>query len=146
MLLELQLLKKSTTSRRKVNPSRARRSMLRLEMFNKKIEAKKNEETQNQPGNQDVGVKAAGNSKQLLLELDKNVDGQALPDPQSPILQVDGEDGHRNERTIKYTFVSDYGEEDILDSLETQFPAGVRPTMFSQERTTPLGADRFLCN
>ena len=66
-----------------------------------------------------------------------------MPGLSSPILQVDGEDNQKKERTVKFTFVSDYGEEDILYSLETQFPAKLCPTLVSRERKTRLGADHF---
>ena len=60
-------------------------------------------------------------STKLILELDK---AKAVHEPVekntlSPILQVDGVG---DTEKVSYTFHSDYGEEDILDSLNELFP------------------------
>ena len=134
---------------RKVNPARARRSKLRLEKFNlKKIEKKKQAETspEVQTGDQKAGNQAAGEtSSKLVLELSNErpvVSGSGL---QSPILQLDGE-ALQGEEKVKYTFISNYGEEDIEDTLSDNFlktNLATNATLVERVRTSPLSADHM---
>ena len=117
---------------RKVNPARTRRSRLRLEKFNqKKVKEREEQEEANpkpkQTGDQDQGSLGAADtsSTRLVIEIAKEKDRSAdtrsgLP---SPILQVDGDwTGECGGGNVRYSFKSDYAEEDILDSLQEIFP------------------------
>ena len=98
------------------NPVRAKRSRLRLEKFNQQKE--ENKLTQQDIGSQvPAVVEAAG--KQLIIELDTKRDqvvGTSLP---SPMVQLDGP---MEEGKVRYTFSSDYAEEDIKYTLDEIFP------------------------
>ena len=65
--------------------------------------------------------------------MDEPVDTNTL----SPILQVDGAG---DKEKVSNTFHSDYGEEDILDSLNELFPES-SSKLLSRVRTAPLSAD-----
>ena len=89
---------------------------------------------------QDVGKDTAGatSSTKLLLELSRMDDkslGTSLP---SPILQVDG--GQAVDETPKYTFVSDYHEDDIKYTLDEIFPDN-HVNLESLEQCKPKSAD-----
>ena len=82
----------------------------------------KEAQAKDQQTDQDVGKDTAGatSSTKLLLELSRMEDkslGTSLP---SPILQVDG--GQAVDETSKYTFGSDYHDDDIKYTLEEIFP------------------------
>ena len=105
----------STTSSRRKNPARAKRSRLRLEKFNQQKEEEKL--TQQDIGSQ-VPADVEATSKQLIIELDTKRDqvvGTSLP---SPMVQLDGP---MEEGKVKYTFLSDYAEEDIKYTLDEIF-------------------------
>ena len=125
------------SSKKKVNPARARRSKLRLEQFHKRKEVEKMKKQ--------VGSKAAGDlsssTTQLVLNL---VQGENVPVEtglHSPIIQVDGQE-HPDEN-ISFSFKSEYGEEDILYALEEMFPADVVTSthLRSRVRLGALSAD-----
>ena len=105
-----------TRSSRRKNPARAKRSRLRLEKFNQQKEEEKL--TQQDIGSQ-VPADVEATSKQLIIELDTKRDqvlGTSLP---SPMVQFDGP---MEEGKVKYTFLSDYAEEDIKYTLDEIFP------------------------
>ena len=129
----------TSTTHKKMNPARARRSRLRLEAFkNKKEEEKKQKDLpaagdsavddRNRKDKRDtttVDEKDASNStKRLVLELDKVEDIPLSKELASPILQVDGCENQLNERVF-FTFHSEFGEEDIMYSLSEIFPEKV---------------------
>ena len=117
----------STTSKRNENPARARRSRLRMEQFaRRKLQEKS------------AGAGVSSSTK-LILELDKAkpVDEPVDKNALSPILQVDGVG---DKEKVSYTFHSEYGEEDILDSLDQMFP-DCSSNLMSRIRTAPLSAD-----
>ena len=66
--------------------------------------------------NADAQVDEAKPSNQLIIELDTKRVGTSLP---SPMVQLDGP---MEEGKVKYTFLSDYAEEDIKYTLEEIFP------------------------
>ena len=83
----------SCTKKEKVNPARARRSKLRLEQFNKKIEEKKKQEYLDARKQEDE-TEATGDTScnKLLLKLARAEDRPVMPGLLSPIVQVDGTD------------------------------------------------------
>ena len=101
---------------RRKNPSRAKRSRLRLEKFNQKKEDEKLDQ-------QEIGSQSHADSEatstRLIIELDKEMDQDGETPLQSPILRVDGP---IDEENVKYTFKSDYAEEDLIYTLEEIFP------------------------
>ena len=119
-------------NRKKMNPARARRSRLRLEEFIRKKDEKKQAEASvgsHQTGNQNVGRGATGDtgstSSKLVIEvpMPKEQDKHVEKSVTSPIPQVDGQEAaEQGEDKVSYTFVSDYGEEDISYSLSEIFP------------------------
>ena len=116
---------KPSVKRRK-NPARARRSQLRLEEFTrKKLEEKEKAATKPQ-NEKDLDRQAVGDtsckSNKLVLELPSVKDKSVVTSLPSPILQVDGE--QMKEDKIKYQFISNYAEEDIVYTLDEIFPAG----------------------
>jgi hypothetical protein len=83
------------------------------------IEIKKNTEKVEEISteNADAQVDEAKPSNQLIIELDTKRDQvTSLP---SPMVQLDGP---MEEGKVKYTFLSDYAEEDIKYTLEEIFP------------------------
>ena len=116
----------------KMNHARARRSKLRLEEFNRRKVEKKQAEVSagnHRTGNQDVGSGATGDtsstSSKLVIEvpMPKEQDKHVEKSVTSPIPQVDGQEAaEQGEDKVSYTFVSDYGEEDISYSLSEIFP------------------------
>ena len=125
------------TPKRRGNPARARRSRLRLEQFQMKKEDEKKRK------HQETGVNiAAGDSSSicntLVLQLNeekRNVE----TGPLSPILQVDGIDtALMNE--VSFSFKSEYGEEDIRNTLGEIFPPFVAQ-LDSRVRLGRLAAD-----
>jgi hypothetical protein len=130
-----------TAPRKKVNPSRARRSRLRLEQFiKKKVENKEMAgdpavELSNQ-GEKDK-VNTTKNTKKLVIELAHEEVIPLNPVNNSPILQLEGAGV---EDKITYSFRSDYGEEDIIYTLSEIFPDTVLPTLVSRVRVKPMSA------
>ena len=130
----------STTPKRKMNPARVRRSRLRLEKFNQKKEEEKEGEATKE-------LQQTGIQKQLVIEVANGVDigretGAGLP---SPILQLDGNCVDEvGEEEIKYTFKSEYAEEDILDSLEEIFPDN-EVKLESRVAISPPSTDGWMC-
>ena len=126
----------STSTKKKENPARARRSKLRLEKF---LERKEEEKLQKQQ----TGSQTAAGGK-LILDLVK--EGKVMSvgtGPLSPILQVDGEAVEEDQ--AKYSFESMYAEEDILYTLDEIFPKSeVICTLESRVRLEPLSA-QHLC-
>ena len=76
-----------------------------------------------------------------MLDNSKGVDKTAGPQiaPNSPILQVDGTE---DKQEVVFTFQSDYGEEDILDSFTEIFP-GIAADLTSRVWVSPRSADHF---
>ena len=106
----------ATQSSRRKNPSRARRSRLRMEKFNQKKDDKKL--NQQEFGSQ-TPVDLESTSKRLILELGKEEEPVVGTPLLSPILQVDGP---IDVEIVKFTFRSEYAEEDIIYTLEEIFP------------------------
>ena len=127
----------TTSTKKKTNPARARRSKLRLEQF---IAKKETEKLKKQP----TGNQAAASNK---LILDLAMEDQVKPVGTgilSPILQVDGE-AVEEEDQVKYSFTSMYAEEDILYTLDEIFPRReVICSLESRVRVEPLSA-HHLC-
>jgi hypothetical protein len=131
----------STSTRRRTNPARARRSQLRLEEFKrKKLEEKAKEEHQNTLDSQAAGV-SSSTTNRLVLELAKKEDRPVGNGLTSPILQVDG--GIEEDIAV-YSFESNYHEDDIMDTLGEIFPASeVNLTLDSTVQVAPRSA-RYL--
>ena len=142
----------TTKPKSKNNPARARRSRLRLEQFNRrKVEEKQAGTSSGQhAGNQDDCDRTAGDTSsttnKLVIELakDQNMD-RPVENVTSPIPQVDGQEDSlavQGEVKVTYTFVSDYGEEDIIYSLSEIFPETEKrePTLASRVQVRPRSA------
>ena len=142
----------SIKANRKVNPARAKRSNLRMEMFTKrKLEEKKTKEevilelSLAEKTEEIVGLATGdtgGNANRLVLDLSKDVQPKSdETGVTSPILQLDG-DGDESENKLTYTFSSDYAEEDILETLKEFFPdeSLVMSSITSRVRTRRLSA------
>ena len=127
----------ATSTKRRMNPARARRSLARLEIFKKK----KEEEKQRQEKTESKA--AAGESRsspsQLLVDLGTGLENSEETGPYSPIPQVDGQETLEN-KEVSYTFKSEYGEEDIRHSLGEIFPPFVA-SLDSRVRLGRLEAD-----
>ena len=142
--------------KRKITPARARRSKLRLDEFIRKKQGEKASSDHQQTGeNNEVGSQAAGNTSsitsgrtagdtssatnKLVIELPNTVEQDR---PVESIPQVDGqEEGVQGEDKVTYTFVSNFGEEDILYALTEVFPLTETETKFvSRLRLRPLSA------
>ena len=81
-------------------------------------DAEKAEAATNVIGNSENEVAEEASTNKLVIELPKEQDM-----PVDNIPQVDGqEEGVQGEDKVTYTFVSDFGEEDILYSLSELFP------------------------
>jgi hypothetical protein len=106
----------------KKNPARARRSRLQLEKFmERKVDEKKQAESSHT-----TRTTASSPTNKLIIKLDKEEsmqDRSMGEDLTSPIPQVDGT-GSNISDPVKYTFVSDYHQEDIRYCLEELFPPG----------------------
>ena len=127
----------ATSTKRRMNPARARRSLARLENFKKK----KAEEKLKQEKAESKA--ASGESRcspsQLVVDLGKGLVNSEETGPDSPIPQVDGQEMLENDE-VSYTFKSEYGEEDILHSLGEIFPPFVA-SLNSRVRLGRLEAD-----
>ena len=100
-------------------------------------EAKKSNEAE-KAANLDEKIEKATEEKLLILDLDnggkdKNVEEAFL----SPIPQMDGQ---AEGKEVIYKFVSGYGEEDILYTLEELFPAK-NADLVSRVQLRPLSAE-----
>ena len=106
------------TTRRRGNPARARRSKLRLEEYQKKKESEKEQKV----GSNVADGKSSSKASQLILEFGIKKDKFEDTQLQSPIPQLDGHTSNPLLDELSFTFKSDYGEEDILASLDEIFP------------------------
>ena len=100
------------TTKRRGNPARARRSRLRLEEYQKK----KEEDNQQKVGSQVAAGQSSSRSSQRVIELGK----KETKFEETSIPQVDGPADILLDE-FSFTFKSDYGEEDIISSLEEIF-------------------------
>ena len=145
--------------KRKITPARARRSKLRLEEFIRKKQGETASSDHQQTGeNNEVGSQAAGNTSsitsgrtagdtssatnKLVIELPNTVEQDR---PVETIPQVDGQEEGvqaQGEDKVTYTFVSNFGEEDILYALTEVFPQTEKTEtkLVSRIRLRPLGA------
>ena len=79
-------------------------------------------------------------TNKLVIELPNTVEQDR---PVETIPQVDGqEEGVQGEEKVTYTFVSNFGEEDILYALTEVFPQSEKTetTLVSRQRLKPLSA------
>ena len=125
----------SRTTKRGWNPARARRSKLRLEAFQKKKEYDK----ENKIGSKVAAGGSSSRSSQLVLNLEKQENKFEDSNIISPIPQIDGQALSLLD-DLSFTFKSDYGEEDILASLDEIFPPFVT-SLNSRVRLGRLEAD-----
>ena len=127
----------SNKAKRKENPARAKRSRLRLEQFIKKKEEEKLKKLQD-VGNHTADEHTSSRTSKLVLQLNKEREVEVTEQDvlHSPIPQVDGDS---SKAQLSFCFKSDYGEEDILMSLEEAFPEDQMPTLRSRVR---LGAPK----
>ena len=124
--------------KRKENPSRARRSRLRMEQF----QIKKKKERSMVAGGPSTTISSdTSNEVVKVLDSSKGVDRTAGPQIASisPIPQVDGTE---DKQEVVFTFQSDYVEKDILDSFTEIFP-GTAADLTSRVRVSPRSADHF---
>ena len=123
---------------KKINPARARRSKLRLENFIRK----KTEE--HQTGKQTLAshqaATAAGDTSSTPSQLIHELPGPFATRLNSPIPQLDGAVVAQQ---VKYSFKSEYGEEDIVYSLGELLPKNLAPTLVSRVRLGPRSADHL---
>ena len=126
-------------TKKRMNPARARRSKARLENFtNKKIAEKQ---------------KAAGDTntsstnRLLILELSKNENKPVETRSASLISQLDGiESDTVSQKTMFYSFKSEYAEDHITDSLEEIFPCdGATTTNLVLREWLGTKTDDHLC-
>ena len=132
---------KSKSEKKRQNPSRQRRSKLRLETFLKRKAASGSQKQIDPP------------QKQLIVQLESqqvHVDashGEAVGIPQlDGIIENVVEVQPEVEEKVTFTFISNYGEEDVLDSLEELKEAKSVPDstqLVSRYRTKPLSADHL---
>ena len=124
------------TKKKKENPARARRSKLRLEQFQLKKEQEKVA-----GGPSTLSGDTSSNKVVTVLESntveDKTTGSQTALS--SSIQQVDGLEDNNE---VGFTFISDYGEEDILDSFLELFP-GINANLASRVRVSRLSADHL---
>ena len=132
-----------TGPRRRKTPSQWKRDQRRKEEFIARKSAAASSMEESEPTND----QSLGNTKnKLVLHLKKQEYETLKPGLKSPISQVDGEAYQEENKTIKYTFLSEFGEEDILYSLEKLFPADhivSSTTLVSRIRTKPLSAEHL---
>ena len=123
---------KSSSNQKKKNPSQLRRSKLRQEAF---FRRKQREVTLS--GNQKL-------AKQKIVQLEGQQAGAAVCQEADGIPQLDGD---ADEVDVTYTFISNYGDEDIRDSLEELKEANLVPestALVSRVMVEPLSA-HHLC-
>ena len=113
-------------SKKNQNPSRARRSLLRLKKFMQMNEDATLEQSEvssepQAPGGLDAGQvpdEETHNTSQLVLNLAREGVTPVETGPSSPIPQVDGEGEKVRDGDVVFTFDSEYGEEDVTYTLE----------------------------
>ena len=133
---------------KKKNPARLRRSKVRQEAFFKK----KQEEAESS-GNQmtaDSKPNKPAAAQQFLVQLESQQAGNVVDKGAGGIPQVDGSDKPAEEDTNEveacFTFVSDYGDEDVRDSLRELLEDNLvpsSPTLVSRVRVEKLSADHL---
>ena len=134
---------------KKKNPAQLRRSKLRQEAFFRK----KHEEAEasgNQKSADSMPNKAAGGAQQLLVQLESQQTGNPVDQGAGGIPQVDGSENPTVEETkeseVYFTFISDYGDEDVRDSLRELLEDNLVPsltTLVSRVRLERLSADHL---
>jgi hypothetical protein len=131
----------STSSTKRMNPARARRSLTRLEKFKKKKEAEKlrQEKTESKA----AAGESSSRPSQLVIDHGTGLKKAEETWPHSPIPKVDGQETLEKEE-VSYTFKSEYGEEDILHSLGIIFPPFVA-SLDSRVRLGRREADHQQC-
>ena len=133
---------------KKINPARKRRSRLRQEEYfrkkNEQAEASGNQKSADSLPNHTAGA------QQLLVQLDGQQAGNLVEKVAGGIPQVDGSDKPAEEDTNEveacFTFVSDYGDEDVRDSLRELLEDNLvpsSPTLVSRVRIEQLSADHL---
>ena len=127
-----------STSTRRQNPARVRRSRLRLEEFaKKKLEEKSKREKQQTSGS----LASSTATNRLVMELDKKETmpvhmETGLP---SPIVQLDGEVDKDIDTVARFSFESTYHEDDVTELLSETFPESeVSLTLESRVKVAPL--------
>ena len=129
----------NNSTKKKMNPSRARRSRARLEEFTKNKVAEK----------EAAGDTTTRSPNMLILELGKPKDKPVETRLASPILQLDGiEEAEviQKTETIFYSFKSDFSEEDILDSLRDIWPEdGATSTTLVLRQRPRMDSEDHLC-
>ena len=141
-------LKNKTTQKKKMNPSRLRRSRLRQEEF---FQMKKNKATS---GTQKAAEldQDASETRQLVVQIeDQHLDTDCNEELDDGIPQLDGIDSSTNENISSeeesmFTFVSNYAEEDIIDALKELKDDDLLPnlpTLISRVRVEPRSADHL---
>ena len=138
-----------TNKTKKKNPASLRRSKARQEAF-----FKKKQEEAKSSGNQmtasSMPNKAAA-AQQLLVQLESQQAGNVGDTGAGGIPQLDGLDNPAAEETVEaeahFTFISDYGEEDVLDSFRELFEDNKlvpsHPTLVSRVRIERISADHL---
>jgi hypothetical protein len=81
-------------------------------------------------------------SKQLVLNLAREVVTPVETGPSSPAPQVDGEGEKVGDGDVVFTFDSEYGEEDVTYTLELVFQ-GVQVSLMSRTRVQPMKANHL---
>ena len=87
---------------------------------------------------EDVTIEKVDADRKLIIDLEKVND--RLADMVSPIPQMDGEAEMNESKDTLYHFVSDYGEDDIVYTLEELFPLK-NFSLLSRVRLRTLDAD-----
>ena len=119
-----------------MNPARALRSKLRLEEFKKKKVQDEGNGGQQQQAGSPAALDDAGDTSNtpnmLIVNLKQTTTGKTPLETRlnSPIPQVDGSHVSHTKEEV-FSFKSDYGEEDIIYSLDEIFPANV-PSWFPE--------------
>ena len=116
-----------------MNPASQRRSRLRQEEYFRKkkdqAEASGNQKSADSLPNHTAGA------QQLLVQLDGQQAGNLVAKVAGGIPQVDGSDKpaeeDTNELEASFTFVSDYGDEDVRDSLREILEENLVPSPYS---------------
>ena len=133
---------------KKMNPARQRRSRIRQEEYfrkkNEQAEASGNQKSADSLPNHTAGA------QQLVVQLDNQQAGNLVDNGADGIPQVDGSDKPAEEDTNEveacFTFVSDYGDEDVRDSLRELLEDNLvpsPPTLVSRVRVEKLSADHL---
>ena len=130
---------------KKKNPARLRRSKVRQEAFFKK----KQEEAESS-GNQmtaDSKPNKAAAAQQLLVQLESQQAGNVVDKGSGGNPQLGGfAVEETKEAEAHFTFISDYGDEDVLDSFRELFEDKLvpsYPTLVSRVRIERISADHL---